>query len=149
MEAVQLFLDIDKPGLNNEWNSKLTASLKDLPSVEQVQVVEENEHSNAQISINYKIQELSINEIEKAVKDSGATITDINIHFPSDVSGVADPYGASAVATGSEDDLNSINGVLAIGVSSQGIIKATIDPLIENKQAVIENIISNASDFRH
>lgn len=148
MEPVQLFININNPCLNNEWNSQITISLKNLPSVEDVQVVEENEQSNAQVSMNYKVQELSINEIEKAVKESGATITDINIHFPSDVSGVADPYGASAVATGSEDDLNSIDGVLGIGVSSRGIIKATIDPAIENKQTIIEKIISNASRFR-
>ena len=145
MEAVQLFLNINKPGLNNEWNSQVTASLKELPSIEQLQVIEENEHSNAQISMNYKVQELSINEIEKIVTDSGATITEINIHFPSDVSGVADPYGASAVATAGEDDLNNINGVLGIGVSSRGIIKAILDPELNNKQATIEEIIRKVS----
>jgi len=148
MEAVQLFLNINKPGLDNEWNQQLTSSLKGLPSVEQVEVVEENERTNAQVSLKYKVQELSIDEIEKAVTDSGAAITEMNIHFPSSVSGVADPYGASAVATANDDDLNRIDGVLGIGISSKGIIKASIDPAIEKKQTIVEKITSNASRFR-
>lgn len=83
-------------------------------SIESVEVIEQNESSNAQININYNVKQLSFNEIELAVKNSGATITEINIHFPSDVSGASDPYSASAVATAGEDNLNSIKGVLGI-----------------------------------
>ena len=125
MEAVQLFLNINKPGLNNEWNTKITEALKALPSLEQLQVIEENEHSNAQISMSYKVQELSINEIEKVVKDSGANITDINIHFPSGVTGVADPYGASAVSMTVEEKLKKIDGVLGGAISSRGKLESS------------------------
>lgn len=145
MEATLLFLNIHKPGLNNEWNKQIDAALKQLEGVESVVVIEENESSHAQININYYVQKLPFNKIEETVESSGANITGINIHFPSVVSGTADPYGASVVATTEEDDLNSIEGVLGIGVSSLGIIKAELDPLVSDKQKAIELIIRRAA----
>ena len=108
-------------------------------------VIEENESSNAQINISYDVQKLPFNKIEEAVKGSGANITVINIHFPSVVSGTADPYGASVVATTEEDDMDRIEGVLGVGVSSLGIIKAELDPLTSDKQKAIELIIRRAA----
>lgn len=148
MEAVQLFLNINKPGLNNEWNSKITTALKELCSIEQVQVIEENEHSNALISMNYNVQEVSINEIEKIVTDSGAYITDINIHFPSGISGTSDPYGSSAISIPLEENLKNVYGVLGSGISSGGIIKVTLNHTLNNKQIAIEEIIKNILSIR-
>ena len=141
MEAVQLFLNINKPGLNNEWNAKITDALKVLPSAEQVEVIEQNESSFAQINISYKVQELSINEIEKVVKESGANITDINIHFPSGITGVADPYGASAISLSVDEKLKHIDGVLSGAISSRGELKVVLDTLNNNKQAAIDEIL--------
>lgn len=145
MEAVQLFLNINKPGLNNEWNKQIDAALKQLEGAESVMIIEQNESNQAQINISYDVLKLPFNKIEETVKSSGAGITEINIHFPSVVSGTADPYGASVVATTEEDDLESIEGVLGIGVSSLGIIKAELDPLVQDKQKTIEEIIRRAS----
>ena len=145
MEATLLFLNIHKPGLNNEWNKQIDAALKQLEGVESVVVIEENESSHAQININYYVQKLPFNKIEETVENSGANITDINIHFPSAVSGTADPYGASVVATTEEDDLDSIEGVLGISVSSLGIIRAQLDPLATDKQKAIKLIIGRAA----
>ena len=143
MQAVQLFLTINKPDLDNEWNKQINASLKSLNSIEQVEVIEQNESSNAQINISYNIKMLSFEKIEAAINNTDATITEINIHFSTDVSGVASPYGASALATADEDELTNIKGVAGVGISSTGIIKAQLDPITENKQAAIENILSN------
>lgn len=143
MKAVQLFLTVNKPGLNNEWNNQINASLKSLNSVEQIEVIEQNESSNAQINISYNIKMLSFEKIEAAINNTGAKITEINIHFSTDVSGVASPYGASALATGEQDVLNHIEGVVNIGISSTGVIKVQLDPMVKNKQTVVENILSN------
>ena len=35
MEAIQLFLNINKPGLNNGWNKQIDEVLKQLEGVEQ------------------------------------------------------------------------------------------------------------------
>lgn len=148
MEAVQLFLNINKPGLNNEWNSQLTATLKGMPAIEQVQIIEENEHSNAQISITYKEEQQSFDDIEKAVHDSGAHITDINIHLPSGVTGIADPYGASAVSLPIEENLSKIEGVLSGVISSKGDLKVVLDTTAKNKQASIDKILKFIASFR-
>ncbi|MES2649377.1 MAG: hypothetical protein V4717_21035 [Bacteroidota bacterium] len=148
MEAVQLFLNINKPGLNNEWNTKITEELKALPSVEQLQIIEENEHCNAQISMSYRVAELSINEIEKVVKDSGANITDINIHLLTSVTGIADPYSASAVSMTVNEKLANIDGVLSSAISSRGELKVVLDTESSNKQTVIDETLKTFSTIR-
>lgn len=148
MEAVQLFLNINKPGLNNEWNSNITTAFKELPAIDQVQVIEENEHSNAQISIGYNVQELSISDIEKIVTDSGANITDINIHFPSGITGIASPYGASAVSITFDEKLKKIDGVLSGAISSQGELKVVLDTTSNSKQTAIDEILKTIKLLR-
>lgn len=145
MEVLLFFIDINKPGLNNEWNTKVTASLKELPGIEQLLVMEENEHSHAQISFNYQVQKLLITEIEQRITDSGAYITDINIHFPSSITGIADPYSASAASITITEKLKQIEGVLGGTISSRGEVKVTLDITTNDKQKVIENIIDAIS----
>jgi hypothetical protein len=146
MEAVQLFININRPGINDEWNKSISTSLKALPGVEQLLVIEENEHSYAQISMSYKVQELSINEIENTITCTGAYITDINIHFPSDITGIADPYSASAASITIGEKLKQIDGVLGGAISSKGELKVTLDTTTNNKHNVIENIINTICD---
>ena len=148
MEAVNLFLNINKPGLNNKWNTGITTSLKELPSIEEVMVIEQNESSNAQINISYDTQKVTLDEIELHFKKSGATITDINIHFPSGISGTSDPYGSSAISIKLEENLKSIDGVLGSGISANGIIKLSIAPDLENKQTAIDKILKTISSLR-
>jgi len=148
MEAVQLFLSINKPGLNNEWNTKVTELLKALPSAEQIMVIEKNESSYAQISISYKVDELSFIRIENVVVDSGATITDINIHFPSGITGIAGPYGASAISITIEEKMKRIDGVLSDSISSNGKLKVVLDTTVKDKQEVIEEILKTYSSIK-
>ncbi len=148
MEAVQLFLSINKPGLNNEWNTKVTELLKALPSAEQIMVIEKNESSYAQISISYKVDELSFIRIENVVVDNGATITDINIHFPSGITGIADPYGASAISITIEEKMKRIDGVLSGSISSNGKLKVVLDTTVKDKQEVIEEILKTYSSIK-
>lgn len=148
METVHLFLNINKPGLNNEWNTNITKSLKELPSMDEVMVIEQNESSNAQINISFDILEVTFDEIELLFKKSGATITDINIHFPSGISGTSDPYGSSAISIPLEETLRGIDGVLGSGISANGIIKVTLAPELENKQTAIDKIFKTISSLR-
>lgn len=141
MQTIQLFINVNKPGLNNEWNSNVEAALKALPTIEQVQIIEENEQSHAQISMNYDAQMLSINQIEKTVSDNGAYITDINVHFSSGITGIGDPYRAGAVSITINDKLKKIDGVLSGTISSRGELKVVLDTTNSNKQEAIDKII--------
>ena len=145
MEAIELFVTINKPGLNNDWNSETENSLKRIAGVESIRIVEQNESSHAQINISYNIEILSLTDVESVIKNTGATITEIMIHFPSGISGVSDPYGASEVATSNKKDINKINGVLQTGVSSTGILKVSLDPAVSNKQGIVDEIIKIVS----
>ena len=148
MEAVQLFLNITKQDLNNEWNTKISEALKALPTAEQVLVIEQNETSFAQINISYKLEQLSINDIEKVITDSGAYITDINIHFPSGITGIADAYGASAVSITIDEKLKEIDGVLSGAISSRGELKVVLDTTSSNKQTAIDEILKTIKLLR-
>lgn len=141
MEAIQLFFTINKPGLNNEWNEGITSSLKGHCAIDTIQVIEQNESSTAQINISYDLEKASLDEIALLVKNSGATITEINIHLPSSVSGVSSPYGASAIALTTEERLKIVKGIFQAGISQDGEIKILLDPSIENKQRIIEQTL--------
>lgn len=148
METVQLFISIDKRGLNDEWNEEITDALKTLFSAKQVMVIEGNEGSCAQISLSYKTEELSFDRIENIVIDSGATIIDINIHFPSGITGIADPYGASAISIPIEENMKKIEGVLGAAISERGELGVLLDANTKNKQAVIDEILETYSSIR-
>ena len=148
MDTIQLFFKINKPGLNNEWNEKITSSLKAYNAIENVLVIEQNESSNAQINISYDLEKASLDEIVVLVKNSGATITEINIHLPSSVSGVSSPYGASAIALTIEDKLKMVKGILQAGISQDGEIKILLDPSTENKKRIIEQTFKIISSIK-
>ena len=145
MEAIELFITINKPGLNNDWNKETENSLKKITGVESVIIIEQNESSHAQINISYNIETLSLDNVESVIKNIGAAIVEIMVHFPSGISGVSDPYGASEMATSRKKDMNKINGVLQLGVSSTGILKVSLDPAVSNKQAIVDEIIQIVS----
>lgn len=142
MEPVQIFLNINKPGLNNEWNKKITSLLEGYPGVSSVLIVEKNESEEAQININYEVEKASFDEIELLLKDSGTALIKINIHFPSGISGVTDAYGASAISLTLDKSINKINGVLGVSISSSGTIKAELDPAIADKTSRIKRIVA-------
>ena len=145
MERMQLFLNINKPGLNNAWNEKINSSLKEYNAIENVQVIEQNESDLAKINLDYDIEKTTFDEIELLIKNSGATITEINIHFPS---GTTSPYGAAAIAISVDEQLNTIKGILKSGISPNGEIKFLLDAGIDNKQAVIEEAIKRILSIR-
>jgi hypothetical protein len=141
MEILQLFLKVQKPALTNEWNEKVDSSIKRLAGVEQVMLIENNADEDAQINIGYYLQETSLDKIASIVEDTGAVIDEINIHFPPAVSGVSDAYGASAVSLDLDRSINAISGIMGVSISSNGIIKVSIDPKLKNKETCIGEII--------
>jgi hypothetical protein len=146
MEATQLFLKINKPGLNNKWNEKITSLIKALADTNDIQVIEKNETSAAQINISYNIQKVPLTKILESVEKTGAAIVEINMHLPSDISGVTDPYGASAIGTALVDgELKKIEGITNLAVSSKGTIKVTLDPAFTDKQGAIDAIVNRIS----
>lgn len=148
MKTTQLFFNINKPGLNNEWNKNISIALKELSAITDVFIIEKNESSEAQINISYDAQEGSLYDIESLVKETGATIIDINIHFPSGITGVTDAYGASAVSLTLDKVINMIEGVLGVSISSSGIMKVELDPAFSNKNNTINRIIQYMLSLR-
>lgn len=148
MEAVQLFLNINKPGLNNEWNKKITSSLKAFSGINEVLVIEKNETSEAQINIGYDIYKTSLDDLQSAVENSGAAITEINIHLPSGISGVSSPYGASAIALAIIEKTKSIQGISEPVISAHGEVKFTIDPTVKYKQNLVKEVIESIELIR-
>lgn len=149
MEATQLFLKINKSGFNKEWNKKISCLIKGLTNIDDIQVIEENESIDAQINICYNIQKVPINKILELLAKTGSAIIEINMHSPIDISSVSEPYGAIAIGPAfSNGELRKVKGVSGIGVSSRRIIKVTLDPTFDNKQAAIDEILNSISSIR-
>jgi hypothetical protein len=143
MEPIQLFIEADKPDVNNQWNAELTAALKRLHSVEQVLIIEENERSHVELFISYQMEELPIREIEQTVSESGTNILSMNVRFPSGISGIADPYRASAFAPSLNEAFSQIAGICSAAISSKGTITVTLSTAFEDKQSAMNEVLKH------
>ena len=141
MATIQFFLEVTIQKNDPNWYENLASALKNYCATEQVVIVRQDESKTAQIDISYEMQGASLNEIESIVINSGTSITGVNIHLPSSVTGFADPYHASGVSVALEENLKTIKGVLGGGISSNGEIKIELDPFAKNKQTMIEEIL--------
>lgn len=143
MQIIRVFLDFYWNELNDGKRNKLSALLKQLPGVETVMISGQSDPSVSLAEIEYDNSILSVDVIEAKIKETGAIITEINIHFPPAITHVSDPYGASAVSIDVIDSIKLIKGVFGAGISSSGVITVTIDAKQSDKQDII-NIIINA-----
>ena len=143
MATIQLFFNVNIPENDEKWYENISSALKKYRATEQVEVINKVEKKSAQIDVSYQVENGNINEIELIITNSGASIDEINIHFPSSVTGVADPYTASGESIPLHEKLKKMNGILDGGISSSGQIKIVVDPLIENKQLIIEEFLKN------
>ena len=141
MATIQLYFSIYKQALNNEWSKRLTSALMATTGVVQVTITEQNECSEAQVNVDYDYLTNSLADIERIILKSGAAVVTINIHFPSAITGVSDPYGASILSLNADEEIGQIEGVLGVAVSSSGTLKAEIAPAAENKNKIFHKIV--------
>ena len=141
MATIQLFLEVTIQKNDPNWYDHLTSALKNYCATDQVVIVRQNESKAAQIDISYELQNASLNEIESIVTNSGTSITALNIHLLSPITGFADPYHASAVSLPLQENLKKIPGVLGGGISSNGEIKMELDPFAKDKQKIMEDVL--------
>jgi len=147
MEA-QLFLTINRKNTGKEWNKSISAALNANPAISSVLVIETNENNEVQVNINYNIQMGSVDYIEQIIRNSGAFLTGLNIHLPAQISGTADPYGASAIALPLQDELGKIDGITGISISSGGVIKLEMDVAVSNKELKLEEMLNAIAILR-
>ena len=141
MATIQLFLNVIIKGQNHNWYEQLTSALKNYCATERVVIIRQDEAKTAQIEIGYEMSNVSLNQIESIVTDSGASITEINIQLSSSLTGFADPYHASAVSLPLRENLKKIKGVLGGGISSNGEIRFGIEASAINKQFVLDQVL--------
>ncbi|GAB2653843.1 hypothetical protein GCM10027036_03970 [Flavihumibacter cheonanensis] len=142
MATIQLFFNVTIRGNDPTWYEHLTAALKNYCATEQVEIIRKDEKF-AQIYISYELKNASLDEIELIVTNTETAITGVNIHLPTSVTGIADPYHASGISIPLEESLKKIKGVLGGGISSNGEIKIELDHFAKDKQAVVEEIFRN------
>lgn len=140
MATIQLYLEVTLQVNDPDWYEQLTSDLKNYYAIEQVEIIRQGE-KKAQIDISYEMRSASLNEIESIVTNSGASITGVNIHLPTPVTGFADPYHASGVSLPLKENLKTVSGVLGGSISSNGEIKIELDPFAEDKQKIMEDVI--------
>ena len=141
MTTIQLFLVVNINTDESNWYEQITSVLKSDCSTEQVEVIKQNDEEKAQIEIAYELSKASLNDIEAIVTNSGAAITELDIHLPTSLTGFADPYHASAISLPLQENLKKIRGVLGGGISSKGEVKFGIAVSMKNKQLILEEVL--------
>ena len=147
MQLIRLFLNVYMRGPENKWK-KLIPLIKRLPGVQTIMIIEQSEPSLAMVEIGCDNSLLSVDILEGKLKEAGAKITEINIHFPSAITKVSDAYGASAVSITADENISKIKGVPGASISSTGIIMVTIDAEISKKQNTIDEIIKTIKSLK-
>lgn len=144
---MQLFLTIILNGSYSEAVKNISGKLSPF-STSQIQANGTANANEAHLSLQLDAVNSQVEAIELLILENRALITEINIHFPSTISGVSDPYGASAVSIKMDDDILKIDGVLGVAVSDTGKIKVSLDPGLKNKDATINEILNTISFIR-
>ncbi|MDB5203292.1 MAG: hypothetical protein JWQ27_2701 [Ferruginibacter sp.] len=145
MEIVQLFLKIQQPGFSAPG---MEASFRQMPGIKQVMIVDATATGEAALNLEYDHQLTSFGLIESTLKEQRAILTEINIHFSPDFSGVADAYGASSISLPLENALSGITAVTGVSISSTGMIRVALDPAIKGLDESIAQIIKTISPLR-
>jgi copper chaperone CopZ len=142
MKHAHLYLGVRLIINNPDWYKTVETTLNNLKGADNLQIVKAEREDHAQISLNYSLEKVSLNSIEKIIKESGAEITEISIGLESAMTGSADPYSASSIALPVKEELIKIPGVIGAGISSRGIIKVELDPGADNKQSVMNHLLT-------
>ena len=145
MATIQLFLNVCSVGVYSEWNKSLTEGLNRLKGIEHIMIIQEQENNDAQVNVSCDVNQLDLEQIETITLKQGGNIASVNIHFPSEITGVADPYGASTISISTDKNIGQIVGVLGVSISSSGIVKVELTPTAKNKNDILRKIIESLS----
>lgn len=147
MSSILLFFEVIKPANQPGWQKSISSHLSQYCSTDEIEVIEES-RTTAQINVRYELKKISIDEFELLIKKSGAAIKKVNVHLPTELSGTANPYGASAIALSMKEELGKIDGILGGNIASNGEIRIEIDAAIDNKESKLEEAIKTITLIR-
>ena len=138
MAAVQLFLTLNyhSPG---DGSKTIEETLKSMTSIEQVMQVRADHASEAKLELTFDPEQVSLSEIETVIQKNGASVTSVFVHFSGMITGMNDPYSASAKSFSIEEHIGGIEGINSVSTSPGGEVKIEIAPGHTNKDNIINS----------
>ncbi len=141
MASLRCFVQIDSQALNTDGYSHMSALLKSAYGIAQSMFHGETQKSGTQLDLIFDNLEISLKDIEKIIEKNGGTIASMYVHFPSGLTGINDPYSASAKSFPLEKKIGNLEGIVTVSTGSEGTVKVEIAPSFQYKDAIIQKIM--------
>ena len=146
MPTIQLYLVLHKTEKDSQWSQTLTAELGKIRGIERVMTIGQNNVDDLQLNLDFDFNLGDLELMEKVITETGGTIVTMDVHYPHEITGISDPYGASVVSLPLTEEINKIDGVLGTSISSSGIIKVELASGSSNKNAIVQKIFGIISE---
>jgi hypothetical protein len=148
MTAVQLFLNL-KYNSPADGSNSIEEILKSLAGIEQVMQVRSDQASEAKLELHFDPHRTSLSDIETMIQNNGVSVTSVFVHFSGMITGMNDPYSASAKSFPLEKSIGAIEGINSVSTSPAGEVKIEMAPEFTNKDTVIKHIIEILSEAKN
>ena len=135
MDKIKINLDILLPEIHNEKDdcvARLISRLENNRGIEKVHFDHKENGSKSQLCFHYDPSIVSISEVEKMAKATGAHLTEHYGHLIIQVKGVRHPRHARIW----ERKIKDFNGVLTNSVSGTGFVQLEFDKRITNVEKI-------------
>ncbi len=143
MQKTKINLNILLPEVPDERDEcvlRIIAVLQKHKGIEEVHVT--GEGKEAQLCFHYNPDHIPIDQVKKLAKNAGAAITQQFGHLLLEVKA----FREMTEATGLEEELRKLKGMLSVSVSAAGAIRAEYDQQQTNKQAILDVLAKNKLD---
>lgn len=145
---IQLYMVLHRKEKDTQWSQNLTTDLEKFPGIERVMTIGQNNVDDLQLNLDFDFNLCDLKLIETVIMQTGGTIVTTDVHFPHEITGISDSYGASAVSLPLTEEIKKVQGVLGASVSSSGIIKIEIASGSNEKDAIIRKVFEIISGRR-
>lgn len=140
MQKTKINLNIllpEVPDERDECVQRIIAVMQKHKGVEEAHVV--GDGKEAQLCFHYYPDAISIDQIQARAREAGAAITQQFGHLLIEVKAFRDMNEASGV----ENELRKLKGMLSVSVSAAGPIRAEFDQTLTGKQAIMDVLAKN------
>ena len=141
MSTIHIYLNIHKPTQDNSWLENFTSNLEKIGGVDDAMGIGQNDSKDLQLNLDFDINLSDFRSIERLIIESGGRIVSMDVHFPHEVTGISDAYGASGVSLLLTDKIKEIAGVLGSSMSSSGFVKVELVPAAPDKNSILQQIL--------
>jgi len=146
MKKLQIEIPLLLPEVPDEKDQcvdKLIKQLQNIEGLEKVHVADETDNGVPQLCFHYDPELISIDQIQKLAKRTGASITDKYGHRLIEVEGIRHTRHARKI----EEVLNSLDGILQSAVSASGMVGLEFETAKIDEAEILKSLRKEGLDI--